>query len=97
MYCTVSQATKTLENLAKIGLLKTVQGKDDRDKEYCLEKALFPVLKDALEEVFGIDCVSKAIAGVKYYRTPKSIRTPTAVVKDKNSSEVEKNVKSNKS
>jgi hypothetical protein len=64
------EARSSLENLSEIGLLD-VSGKDgnaDKEKEFQLDNALYPALKNALESVLGKERVSKVIEGAKYYK-----------------------------
>jgi hypothetical protein len=65
-----NEVKATLENLSEIGLLE-VEGQADSDyKEYHLNEALYPALRDVLEEVFGKEYVANAISRAKYYRDP---------------------------
>lgn len=65
-----NEVKATLENLNEIGLLE-IEGKaDDDQKEYHLSEALYPALRDVLEEVFGKEYISNAISRAKYYRDP---------------------------
>lgn len=66
----LDEARANLDNLAQIGLLEPREGKDSRGKEYHLNEAIYPALRDVLEEVFGKDYVSKVILKAKYYRDP---------------------------
>ena len=80
-----NDAKVNLENFAGIGLLEVKEGPDPASKEYHLNEAIYPALLEVLEEVFGKEYVSIAIARAKFYRDPKTKeeRRP-----DENSSEV---------
>ena len=80
-----NDAKVNLENFAEIGLLEVKEGPDPASKEYHLNEAIYPALLEVLEEVFGKEYVSSAIARAKFYRDPKTKeeRRP-----DENSSEV---------
>jgi hypothetical protein len=62
------EARSDLESLAEMGLLEKTGGNGNADREFRLDEALYPALKDALESAFGKEWVSKVIEGAKYYK-----------------------------
>jgi hypothetical protein len=64
------EARSSLENLSEIGLLDVSEknGNADKEKEFQLDNALYPALRDALESVLGKERVSRVIEGAKYYK-----------------------------
>ena len=65
-----NEAKTNLENFARIGLLEVKEGTEPAYREYSLNEALYPALREVLEEIFGKDYVSQAISRAKYYRDP---------------------------
>lgn len=80
-----NDAKTNLENFAHIGLLEVQEGPEPAYREYSLNEALYPALKEVLEEIFGKEYVSSVISRAKFFRDPKTKeeRRP-----DENSSEV---------
>lgn len=64
------EAKATLQNLNEIGLLDAKEGQDKDGSEYHLDEALYPALRDVLEEVFGKEHISRIIERAKFYRNP---------------------------
>lgn len=62
------EARANLENLAEIGLIDVSNENGNAEKEFQLDKDLYPVLKSVLESVLGKDQVSRVIEGAKYYK-----------------------------
>ena len=62
------ESRSSLENLAEVGLLEILDENGDAEKEFRLDEALYPALKDALESVLGKERVSWVIEGAKYYK-----------------------------
>lgn len=62
------EARSSLENLTEMGLLEVSEENGNAEKEFSLDEALYPALKDALESVLGKERVSKVIEGAKYYK-----------------------------
>ncbi len=64
------EARSDLENLIELGLLEAIKDNGETEKEYCLDKALYPALRKTLEDVLGKEQVEKIIEGTKFYRKP---------------------------
>ena len=80
-----NEAKANLENFAQIGLLDTREVKDPAGKEFHLNEAIYPALRDVLEEVFGKEYVDAVISRAKFYRDPG---TKKGTGHDQNLSEV---------
>lgn len=64
------EAKSDLENLVELGLLQATKNNGETDKEYCLDKDLYPALRKTLEDVMGKEQVEKIVEGTKFYRNP---------------------------
>ncbi len=62
------EARSDLESLAELGLLEISNENGNAEKKFLLDKDLYPVLKNVLEDVLGKEQVSKVIEGAKYYK-----------------------------
>lgn len=67
---TYKEARASLENFARIGLVDIRHDKGKFPEEFHLNKALFPALKEALEDIFGEEYIGKVVSSVKYFKPP---------------------------
>lgn len=66
------EAKSTLENFAQIGLINIKHDQGKFPEEFHLNKALFPALKNALEDVYGKEYIAKVVSGIRYFKPPGS-------------------------
>jgi|GEM_PF-914672 len=61
------EAKDSLENFAAIGLLDSLSAPDGQ-KEFTLKEALFPALREVLEEAFGKEDIAETLERAKFYK-----------------------------